>query len=114
LSVGKEKVVMAEEFWKPVETAPEFPDHEYLAVDCCGHIHRTSHDQATLMLAGWAVAWAPAYNPNQIVGQSIRDGGRELAAVHAREFKRLVLAWGMGDEVIEGVALIKPSAQRPV
>lgn len=103
--------VMSDEFWKPIETAPEHPDCEYLAVDINGYVHRTTHPRHTLMHAGWAEAWAPAYKPKPITG-SIRDGGREIAAMHAREFKRLVRGHHIENEVIEGVAVVEKSAAK--
>ena len=35
-----------------------------------------------------------------------QDGGRDIALMHAREFKRLVKAHGIADETIEGVKVV--------
>lgn len=96
--------------WKPVETAPERPERKYLAVDCCGYYHLTDHPRHVLMHAGWAEAWCevPEWktpNPLREPARSAVDGGREIAASHAREFKRLLTAHRIPDEIIEGVRL---------
>lgn len=92
--------------WRPVETAPEYPDRDYLAIDALGYIHVTRHDRSTLLHAGWAEGWHPMKGEPIQREESIRDGGVRIAAVHAREFRRLVSQHRMPkDTVIEGVKL---------
>jgi hypothetical protein len=93
--------------WRSVETAPNFPTEDYLAIDANGYIHVTRHDRATLMHAGWADGWHPMKGePTPDDGLNPRDGGMEIAAMHAREFKRLLTQHRMpADTVIEGVRL---------
>src|SRR5581483_3065960 len=97
--------------WKPIETAPENPTVRYLVVDCLGNVTLTQHPRATLMHAGWAEAWAPV--PEWIKPQppiepySPQKGGREIAAMHAREFKCLVKGHGIAHETIEGVKVVR-------
>ena len=94
--------------WQPIETAPENPERKYLAVDTLGNIHLTDHPRHVLMYAGWAKAWIPIpeWKTKPPANQSIQDGGRDIAAMHAREFKRLVKAHGIAGETIEGVKVV--------
>jgi hypothetical protein len=89
--------------WRSLETAPEYPTEDYLAIDPNGYIHVTRHDRSTLIHAGWADGWHP------LKGEPTPDDGlnpREGAAMHAREFKRLLTQHRMpADTVIDGVRL---------
>lgn len=93
--------------WRSPETAPECPDRDYLAIDYLGHIRATRHDRATLLHAGWATGWHPMKGePEPRDKLNIRDGAMEIAAVHAREFRRLLTEHRMpADTIIEGVRL---------
>ena len=93
--------------WKPVETAPQHPREDYLAIDYCGYIHVTNHPRATLMHAGWAYGWHPKKGePEPDDGLQPREAGMKIAAMHAREFKRLLTEHRMPlDTVIEGVRM---------
>ena len=93
--------------WRRPETAPEHPDRDYLAIDPLGYIHVTRHPRATLLHAGWACGWHPMQGePQPPDGLNIQEGGMQIAAVHAREFRRLLTEHRMPpDTVIEGVRL---------
>jgi hypothetical protein len=60
------------------------------------------------MYAGWAKTWMPIpeWKTKPPAKLSIQDGGRDIAAMHAREFKRLVKAHGIAGETIEGVKVV--------
>jgi hypothetical protein len=92
--------------WRPVETVPEHPTQDYLAIDALGYIHVTGHPRSTLMHAGWAEGWHPMKGEVEPDGLGSREGGMVIAAMHAREFKRLLIGHRMpADTVIEGVKL---------
>lgn len=97
--------------WRAVETAPRFPTKDYLAIDPLGYIRTTRHNRETLMLAGWADGWHPMESePTPDDGLDPRDGGMKIAAMHAREFKRLLTDHRMPvDTVIEGVKIVRGS-----
>lgn len=83
---------------------------DYLAIDGSGYIHLIRHPRSTLMHAGWAEGWHPLKGDRTPPdGLGPREGGMEIAAMHAREFRRLLTAHRMpADTVIAGVALVEP------
>lgn len=92
--------------WRPIETASEYPESDYLAIDGLGYVHVTRHPRSTLMHAGWAEGWHPMKGEISPDDLNPREGGMEIAAMHAREFRRLLTGHGMAaGTVIEGVML---------
>jgi hypothetical protein len=101
--------------WRSLETLPEYSDRDYLAIDSLGYIHVTHHQRSTLIHAGWAEGWHPLKGePVSYPDESIQEGGKRIAAVHAREFRRLVTQHRMPlDTVIEGVCLAPTAPAAP-
>ena len=101
--------------WRSLETLPEYSDRDYLAIDGLGYIHVTQSERSTMIHAGWADGWHPLNGePVSRSDESIQEGGMRIAAVHAREFRRLVTMHRMpADTVIEGVCLAPTEPKAP-
>jgi hypothetical protein len=93
--------------WRSIETLPEYVHEDYLAIDSLGYIHVSRHGRATQINAGWAEGWHPMKGEMPADdGLNPQEGGMKIAAMHAREFRRLLTMHRMpADTVIEGVKL---------